>query len=277
MNLPRIQLTNSTYTCSMEEETTREYLKFYSLRSISIATFIGGPVAAGILIRRNFLNQNEDKKALNALFIGILSTFLLFVLLFSVPESTIDRIPNSLIPAIYTGLIFLIANKYQGQTLQEHKSNKGEFHSAWRAAGIGLIFGLLMVGGAVGYIFASEPDYDFDTAAYENNINRFVENETRALDVYEKMDYLDEDELLDEIKYGKDLWLQNVVITAETLAIDDLPDDLENFVSKLKTYSELRVVLHDLFIKAITEETDEYGPKIESVALQINTIMEELN
>lgn len=50
----------------MNEKTTNEYVKFYSLRSISIATFLGGPIAAGILIRRNFLNQNDDKKAVNS-------------------------------------------------------------------------------------------------------------------------------------------------------------------------------------------------------------------
>lgn len=261
----------------MKEETTHEYQKFYSLRSISIATFLGGPVAAGILIRRNFLNLNEDKKALNALFIGILSTLLLFVLLFSIPESTIDRIPSSLIPAIYTGLIYLVANKLQGEILQDHKDNRGEFYSAWRATGIGLVFSLLIVAGVVGYIYASEPDYDFDIATYENNINRFAENETRALEVYEKMDYLDEDELIDEIKYGKNLWAQNVVLTGEILTIDNLPENLENFVSKLKTYSELRITLHDLLIKAITEETDEYGSRIENVVLQIEMIMEELN
>jgi hypothetical protein len=261
----------------MNEETTHEYQKFYSLRSISIATFLGGPVAAGILIRRNFLNLNEDKKAVNALFIGILSTVLLFVVLFSMPESTIDRIPSSLIPAIYTGLIYLIANKLQGETLQEHKNNRGEFYSAWRAAGIGLVFSLLIVAGVVGYIYASEPDYDFDIETYQHNINLFIDNEAQALVVFDKMGYLEDDELISEFKHGRNLWKQNVVLTSEILTLDDLPKELEDLVSKLKIYSELRITFYDLFIKAITEETDEYGPRIESIAFQIDRLLNELN
>ncbi|MBW6478156.1 MAG: hypothetical protein K0B37_01940 [Bacteroidales bacterium] len=261
----------------MNEKTTNEYVKFYSLRSISIATFLGGPIAAGILIRRNFLNLNDDKKAVNSLFIGILSTILLFVMLFSLPETTIDKIPSSLIPAIYTGLIYLIANKLQGQTLQEHKDSRGEFYSAWRAAGIGLVFSLLIATGVIGYIYASEPDYDFDIATYEHNINLFIDNEAQALIVFDKMGYLEDDELITEFKHGKNLWKQNVVLTSEILALDDLPKELEDLVSKLKTYSELRITFYDLFVRAYTEETYEYGPQIESIALQIERVLNELD
>ena len=203
--------------------------------------------------------------------------FLLLVLLFSLPETTIDRIPSSLIPAIYTGLIYLIANKFQGQTLQEHKDNRGEFHSAWRAAGIGLVFSLLIVAGVVGYIYASEPDHNFDTVTYQHNINLFIDNEAQTLVVFDKMGYLEDDKLINEFNHGKNLWKQNVVLTNEILAIDDLPEELENLVSKLRIYSELRITFYNLFNKAFTEETDEYGPQIESVALQIEKVLSELD
>ena len=50
-----------------EEENITKDLKFYSQKSISIATFIGGPLAAGYLIRENYLELNKPNTAMRAL------------------------------------------------------------------------------------------------------------------------------------------------------------------------------------------------------------------
>ena len=101
-----------------------ENKKLYSQRAIGIATYFGGPLAAGILIRKNFINLNKERQGLNALIIGIISTFILFAGIFSIPENIIDKIPNALIPLVYTGIIYLIVEAIQGKDLKEFKENK---------------------------------------------------------------------------------------------------------------------------------------------------------
>ena len=82
--------------------------KLYSQRSIAIATFFGGPVAAGYLVKKNYNALNQPENGRTAFIIGVIATILLFLGLFLLPESIIDRFPNKLIPAVYTGIIYLI-------------------------------------------------------------------------------------------------------------------------------------------------------------------------
>ena len=254
-----------------------EDLKFYSLKSISIATFFGGPIAAAILMRRNFLNLNEDKKALNSLFIGILSTILIFVGIFSLPETFLEKIPNSILPAIYTGIIYLIAERYQGQALKEHKENSGVFFSSWRATGIGMLFTLIMFMGIFGYLFATDTEYEFDANLFDIKTEQFIRNEEKAIAVFDKLGYSNEEELLGEFRKGKKLWEENHQITRELKEIDHLPPDLIDVVEKLQIYSSLRIEFYELFIKALSEQTDEYGLEIDRIAMKINQVLNELN
>ena len=41
--------------------TIRESKELYTQRAIGIATFFGGPLAAGILVRRNFINLGNEQ------------------------------------------------------------------------------------------------------------------------------------------------------------------------------------------------------------------------
>lgn len=116
-----------------------ENKKLYSQKAIGIATFFGGPMAAGYLVKKNYQSLGQESNGKKALLIGIVSTLLLFAGIFSIPESIIDKIPNAIIPAIYTGIIYLIVEKLQGQNFKEHLQDGREFYSVWRAAGIGAI------------------------------------------------------------------------------------------------------------------------------------------
>jgi uncharacterized membrane protein AbrB (regulator of aidB expression) len=88
-----------------------ESKKFYSQKAISIATFFGGPLAAGYLIKKNYQAMNQPDLANKATIIGIISTIILFAGIFSIPEHIIDKIPNALFPLIYTLIISLILEK----------------------------------------------------------------------------------------------------------------------------------------------------------------------
>ena len=91
-----------------------ETKKFYSQRAITIATFFGGPLAAGYLIKKNYEALSEPDIAKRSHIIGITSTIILFGGLYSLPEKIIDNIPNTIIPILYSAVIYLIVEKLQG-------------------------------------------------------------------------------------------------------------------------------------------------------------------
>lgn len=121
-----------------------EKIRLYSQKAITLSAFIGGPLAAGILIRRNSLNLKREKEGRMALAISIAFTILLSAGLISIPEDILDKIPSALIPGLYIGIIYLIVNKIHGPILIRHKEEEGLFYSNWKAAGIGAIALIIM-------------------------------------------------------------------------------------------------------------------------------------
>ncbi|WP_162343772.1 hypothetical protein [Cyclobacterium salsum] len=126
--------------------------KIYSTRAIAIATFVGGPLAAGYLVKKNYETFEQPDHAKKSLVIGVIASIVLFAGIFLIPEEAIDSIPSALIPLIYTVIIYLIVESIQGERLKDHKASNGAFYSAWKAAGIGAIATLITI--AVTFLFA---------------------------------------------------------------------------------------------------------------------------
>ena len=122
-----------------QKEINTKDIIFYSQKAIGIATFIGGPLAAGYLIRENYKVLDQTEKGNNALIISIIATIALFVLIFSIPENIIEKVPKVIIPAIYTGAIVFWVEQTFGAIFKQHEEHKYNFFSRWRAAGIGFI------------------------------------------------------------------------------------------------------------------------------------------
>lgn len=125
--------------------TTISTNKFYSMPAILMASYLGSPMAASFLIRRNYINVGKNREGSYALVIGIIATALILTGCLFIPEEIIDKIPNILIPAIYTTALFPIAEHLQGYMLREHKASEGAFYSIWRAVWIALVAGIAMV------------------------------------------------------------------------------------------------------------------------------------
>ena len=101
--------------------------KFYSQKIILIATYLGGPIATGILMRKNFNVIGKKKEANYALFLGFFTMILVLVGLYFMPDNIAEKIPNVMFPALYTGAAYFILEKVQGKELTEHKLNGGGF------------------------------------------------------------------------------------------------------------------------------------------------------
>jgi hypothetical protein len=121
----------------------------YTNKIISLATYLGGPLAAGFLIGHNYKVFGNEDKARYSRILGGLSTLILFELMFLIPENIIDSVPRWVIPSLYAGIVYFIVFITQEQRINEFIKVGGHKASGWRAAGIGLIC-LIFV---LGYIF----------------------------------------------------------------------------------------------------------------------------
>ncbi len=257
-----------------------ENKKFYSQRAISITTYFGGPLAAGILIRENYKTLDKEKQGINSLIIGIVSTILIFVGIFSVPENIIDKIPDALIPLIYTGLIYLIVEKIQGKELKSHKTENGEFYSGWKAAKIGAISLVIILAGIFSTAFIagdlSKTEPQFDSEFYSEGINTFFENETSSLKVLQSFNMDNIDYLIKEVNKSIVLWKENKTIMEDISKIESLPIDLLVQIEKLNEYSKLRIEHFEIILKSLNEGTDKYAKQIQNIGLKIEGKIKEL-
>lgn len=255
-----------------------ETKKLFTQRAIAIATYFGGPLAAGYLVKKNYEAYDQSEKGKKAFIIGIISTILIFAGIFSIPEHIIDKIPNALIPVIYTGIIYLIVEKIQGQRIKEHKKSGGEFYSAWKATGIGAIFMVILLAMIAGTAFIagdlSKPD--FDSTTYDNEVAKFVQNENKSLAVYNVINSAEPQYLIKEFKNGIVLWEENKEIVKRLNAIENLPTELLEQNKKLLSYCDLRIQHNKIIMKAISEDTDKYVSEIDRIGMKINKVLKEL-
>lgn len=139
----------------------------FSVPSIALASFLGGPLAAGWLISVNYRRLNEPRSARNALIQGALATAALLGLMVGLPAAWVAYIPGFTLPLLYTGLIWVLAERLQGRVLNAHFAHGGQRHSLWRAVLVSLMAALpvavvLLVAGLVVPI---EPPFSFEGEA----------------------------------------------------------------------------------------------------------------
>ncbi|MCX6311717.1 MAG: hypothetical protein NT084_08775 [Bacteroidetes bacterium] len=115
-------------------DTHQELPKIFREKPIYIATFLGGPLAAGYIMAHNFKIFGEPAKAKMAWLISILVSILLLWMVMKMPTSV--KIPNQLIPLIYTGIAYGLVYYYQGRNIETHLKKGGKYFSGWRVAGV---------------------------------------------------------------------------------------------------------------------------------------------
>jgi len=252
-----------------------EKIKLYSQKAITIATYFGGPLAAGILIRKNSLNLGREKEGLIVLIVGIVSTILLFWGISQIPEPIIDKIPNVLIPAIYTGIIYLTVEKMHGQILKMHKEEGNKFYSNWKATGIGLICTVVIFGGLFAYAYYSPEDWDIKT--YDTELKKFNDNESEAMKVFDMLNSNSKYDVVHFIKHiGIPKWQENIEILNKMSSIENIPEEFQKQNKLLLEYSTLRIEAYELISKAVLNESSEYDEEIIKKHARVEEIISEL-
>ncbi len=128
--------------------------KIYKDRAIWVGTFLGGPLAAGYLIAENFKAFNDKDKAKKTWIYAIIATVVVFGGVFLIPENV--KIPNQIIPLIYTAIAYYLVQHYQGQNISAHLNSGGQLFGWWRTIAVGLIGLAITIIPIIGFALLSD-------------------------------------------------------------------------------------------------------------------------
>lgn len=257
-------------------ENTTEDIKLYSIKSISLSTFIGGPIGGAYLIGENLKALGRYKEGRDSLIYGIIITLILLGLLLIIPEEILEKFPNQLFPAIYTVIIWLIAEKNMGDILKSHKENNNSFYSGWRAAGIGAISLVVMGVGMFGYVLLTSDNENIEQ--FDSEMAVFMENETEALLFYNHLGTESVDDLLNELENKTiPVWRENIEIIKRISTIEDLPSEMLERNELLLEYSELRLKAFLMFKLELDQNVINYSNELEQVHIEIEEHLKLLN
>lgn len=114
--------------------------KFYTSGWVIFATYLGGPLAGGYVMSKNFENLGNKEYAKKTLYIGAVSTLVLLTTFALLPNSIMDKIPKRFFPIVYISIVYGLMVKYQDKTIKEQiASGAAKKYSGWKASGIGLL------------------------------------------------------------------------------------------------------------------------------------------
>lgn len=250
--------------------------KLYPSHMIYIGTFMGGPLAAAIMVRRNYLNIGKVKEAKFAIALGVLATAALASCFFILPEDVIDKTPRYVVPAINMLIVGLIVEFKMGGLFREHKKRNGQYYSNWRSAGVSLLAAVIFVGAILGADLLMPASDSFDAALYEKKMTEFTDNENAALKLYEKTD--DPAHLVMRFitETGTPKWKLNLEILRSTDSIPNLPAELLERNKLLAKYCSLRIESFDIIYKTYAENTSAYEAALTANTQEIEKVLKEL-
>lgn len=106
----------------------------YTPGQVTLATFLGAPVAGSVLLAVNARRLRSRPSPGLTVVCGVAGTLVLFALAYLLP----DNVPATAVPAGYTVAMFQVARQLQGSRVNNHLAAGGRKRSWWTAAGIGL-------------------------------------------------------------------------------------------------------------------------------------------
>lgn len=255
----------------MSEDLNTNSLKLYSLKSIWIATCLGGPLVFGYMMWKNCISFNQRKKGNIFLIASIVFTICLFSLLVFLPEPIVDKIPNYLITFINAGIAYAIVSQTHGEILIKHKEDENQFYSGWNVAGASLVSVVSICIMVICLVFIFP-----ENEAYDVEMEKFSKNETETLIFYDHLETQSQSYLLKELETIILKWEENREILKNADDIQNLPKELKEQNKLLKEYTELRIKTFEVFKKAIEEDTDKYTTELDELHLQLDKKLDEL-
>ncbi len=239
---------------------------FYKNASIGAATFLGGPLGGGILIRRNLINFGKAKEGNIALVVSIIFMLLLVAIFIFIPAHIIEKIPTFLLPMVYTGAITLWTKRNHGDALDVHEAAGGNFYSGWKAAGIGLL-------ALVVFFACLAPSILIENQRSE----RYVELNTSLVAQEDKaakipQPYTNETTAVFLKETGIPAWEKNLKTVEEMDKIDGLSKEFIDRNLFLTKFYKLKLRIYKLLLKASEENTTKYDEEMRMLNEEITVL-----
>ena len=174
--------------------------KIYKDKAIWVGTFLGGPLVAGYLIAENFKAFNETDKAKKTWIYAVIATIVIFGGIFLIPDNI--KIPNQIIPIIYTAIAYYLVQHFQGKNISSHINSGGQLYTWWRTIAVGLIGLAITITPILGFAFLSDATSQAGTDARTYGIMKheiaFDKNNISDIEVNKVADGLTKTTFFDE-------------------------------------------------------------------------------
>ena len=126
--------------------------RLYSLGQITVATFLGSPLAGAWLMATNHKSLGQAEQAGKSMWLAVGGTLLLLVASTFLPE----RFPNSVLPVACALGFRAYAEATFGKDIKSHQAMGGPRFSWWRAVGIALLCVVALLAVIMGVLVALE-------------------------------------------------------------------------------------------------------------------------
>src|ERR1039458_3663979 len=130
----------------------------FNADSVGLATFLGTPIAGGILMAVNYRRLGKGGKAAAVLLIALLVTALALVFGYLVPQGVSALVAVGLFLGARTA-----AKALQGAAVEQHVRKGEKLGSKWAAAGLGIALLAIVVGGYLLVYSALNPKVQIGT------------------------------------------------------------------------------------------------------------------
>jgi hypothetical protein len=128
----------------MEQDilTQQDTQKVYNTNSFTIATILGGPLAAAYMASSNFSSFGEPNKGRYA---WIVAVFLLVIAMAISLVPRLERIPSFIYVLLFLFIVQLLVHRFQAKQIRQHIQEGGQLYPVSRAIIVGLIFMVALV------------------------------------------------------------------------------------------------------------------------------------
>lgn len=116
--------------------------KIYATKHFTIATILGGPLAAAYMASANFVSLGEPQKQRYAW--GV-AAIIIIIVMGSEFVPVLASIPNFFWMLLNIFTVQLLIHRFQAKKLLQHVENGGEAYPISRAIGVGLIFMVVLL------------------------------------------------------------------------------------------------------------------------------------
>lgn len=137
------------------------------MTAIVVGTFVGGPMATGLMVGSNFFRMGEKKKAWQAILAGFIGSLALLLILFTIPDNYREEIVFVTIPVIYTTVVYILLELFHHTDLVKHKNKGGLYRRLRQAASYGLsglVFSMLII-----FLHFNAQGINYNTMKFGNN------------------------------------------------------------------------------------------------------------